>query len=39
MVYTEQFPDKEKAMQREQQLKSWKSKVRIHQLINRSSTQ
>ena len=39
IVYTETFPSKTLAMQREKQLKSWKSKIRIEELIKRSSTE
>ncbi len=33
IVYTETFNTKYEAMQREKQLKSWKSKIRIKELI------
>ncbi len=39
LVYTEVFETKEKAMQREKQLKAWKSNLRISELIKRSSTE
>jgi putative endonuclease len=39
IVYTEQFDAKNKAMQREKQLKNWKSNKRIFELIARSATQ
>ena len=39
IVYTETFPSQELAMQREKQLKNWKSKIRIEELIKRSSTE
>jgi putative endonuclease len=39
IVYTEAFPSQELAMQREKQLKNWKSKIRIEELIKRSSTE
>lgn len=39
IVYTEIFDTKEKAMEREKQLKAWKSNVRIRELIDRSSTE
>ena len=34
IVHTETFPSKALAMQRENQLKSWKSKTRIEELIS-----
>ena len=37
IVYTEVFGNKLAAMQRESQLKSWKNRTRIEELINRSS--
>ena len=37
IVYTEQFATKPEAMAREKQLKSWKSKTRIRQFIERST--
>ena len=39
IVHTETYPSKELAIQREKQLKSWKSKIRIEELIKRSSTE
>jgi putative endonuclease len=39
VVYTETYTSKSEAMQREKQLKSWKSHQRIMQLIKRSSTE
>ena len=39
LVYTEVFTDKAAAMQREKQLKGWKSNTRISELIARSSTE
>ncbi len=39
IVYTEMFPTKDGAMKREKQLKDWKSKIRIAELIKRSSTE
>jgi putative endonuclease len=39
IVYSEFFDTKSKAMQREKQLKSWKNKERIRQLIHKSSTE
>ncbi|MCB9261856.1 MAG: GIY-YIG nuclease family protein [Flavobacteriales bacterium] len=38
VVYVETYPTKQEAMQREKQLKAWKSKTRIIELIFRSST-
>ena len=35
LVYQEQFLTKEAAVQRERQIKSWKSKVKILELINK----
>jgi putative endonuclease len=37
VVYIEVFENKVSAMQRESQLKSWKNKTRIKELIDRSS--
>ncbi len=39
IVFTELFNTKQEAMLREKQLKNWKSKKRIQDLINRSSTE
>ncbi|MEP6673628.1 MAG: GIY-YIG nuclease family protein [Ferruginibacter sp.] len=39
VAYTELYADKKAAMQREKQLKNWKSSERIRELILRSSTQ
>ena len=39
IVYKEIFASKEQAIQRERQLKSWKSNIRIRELILRSSTE
>ena len=39
VVHQEVFPSKQQAMQREKQLKNWKSKIRIRELILRSSTE
>ena len=39
VVHTEIFGTKQEAMQREKQLKSWKNKDRIKQLIQKSSTE
>jgi putative endonuclease len=39
VVHTEQFASKADAMQREKQIKGWKSNIRIKDLIKRSSTQ
>ena len=38
LVYSEYFNSKSEAMAREKQLKMWKSKERIRQLIERSET-
>ncbi len=37
IFYAEQFATKAAAMQREKQLKAWKSNIRIRELISRSS--
>lgn len=37
IVYTEIFNTKPEAMHREKQLKAWKNKLRLEQLINSSS--
>ena len=39
VVYTESFNTKDEAMLRERQLKGWKNKNRLKQLIIRSSTE
>ncbi|HEX7902563.1 MAG TPA: GIY-YIG nuclease family protein [Chitinophagaceae bacterium] len=39
VVYTEIFFSKDEAMQREQQLKGWKSKIRLQELIAKNSTE
>ena len=39
VVHAETFAAKQEAMQREKQLKSWKNKDRIKQLIQKSSTE
>lgn len=39
IVYTEVFASKAEALQREKQIKHWKSNVRITELIHRSSTE
>ncbi|MBS1512619.1 MAG: GIY-YIG nuclease family protein [Bacteroidetes bacterium] len=39
IVYTEIFNDKLQAMQRERQLKAWKNRVKIEELIKRNSTE
>lgn len=39
IVYTEMFAEKSAALQREKQLKGWKSNTRINELIARSSTE
>ena len=39
IVYTEVYDTKSGAMQREKQLKAWKNKIRIKELILRSSTE
>ena len=36
LVYSEKFPTKELAIQRERQIKNWKSKKMILQLINKA---
>jgi len=36
VVYTEEYPSKELAYQRERQVKAWKSKKKIQTLIQRS---
>ena len=33
LVYTENYPTKEEAVQRELKIKSWKSKIKIQELI------
>ena len=38
LVHTEKFVTKQEAMKREKQLKGWKNKNRIMQLISRSSS-
>ncbi|MEI7735318.1 MAG: GIY-YIG nuclease family protein [Ferruginibacter sp.] len=38
-VYSEIFSTKAEAMKREKQLKSWRSHIRIKELIERSSTE
>jgi putative endonuclease len=37
LVYTETFPDKKSAMDREKQFKNWKNRDRLITLINRGS--
>ncbi len=37
VVHTEQFATKEAAMRREKEIKSWKSKIKIQQLIKSSA--
>ncbi|MFW6327205.1 MAG: GIY-YIG nuclease family protein [Bacteroidota bacterium] len=37
IVYTEEFPTKDKAYQRERQVKKWKNRVRIEELIRKGS--
>ena len=37
IVHVENYENKQEAMMREKQLKNWKSKTRIQELINRSS--
>ena len=39
LVYQEFFNTKQKAMQREKQIKNWKSPIRIRELIIRSTTE
>ena len=39
LVYQELFNTKQEAMQREKQIKGWKSNIRIKELIARSSTE
>jgi hypothetical protein len=39
VVHTEQFASKADAMQREKQIKGWKSNIRIKDLIKSSSTE
>ena len=39
LVYKELFDTKQEAMQREKQIKGWKSNIRIKELISRSSTE
>ena len=39
IVYSEIYADKKAAMQREKQLKGWKNKLRIQQLIHKSLTE
>jgi putative endonuclease len=39
LVYQELFSTKKEAMQREKQIKSWKSNIRIKELIMRNSTE
>ena len=39
IVYTEVFSTKTEAVFRERQLKGWKNKLRIQQLISKSSTE
>ncbi|HMP21102.1 MAG TPA: GIY-YIG nuclease family protein [Ferruginibacter sp.] len=39
VIYTERFVTKAAAMSREKQLKGWKSKTRINELIARRSTE
>ena len=36
IVYTEKYNSKEEAYTREQQIKSWKSRIKIQELINNS---
>ena len=36
IVYTEKYDSKEEAYTREQQIKSWKSRIKIQELINNS---
>ena len=35
IVYTENYPTKEEAVQRELKIKSWKSKIKIQELIKK----
>ena len=35
LVYTENYPTKEEAIQRELKIKSWKSKIKIQELIKK----
>lgn len=35
LVYTENYPTKEEAVQRELKIKSWKSKIKIQELIKK----
>ncbi|WP_462280277.1 GIY-YIG nuclease family protein [Salinivirga cyanobacteriivorans] len=37
IVYTESFPDKLEAFARERQIKGWKSKVKIRELIEKGA--
>ncbi|WP_410492916.1 hypothetical protein [Chryseobacterium sp. 5_R23647] len=37
MVYFEEFPDKSSAYKKELQIKSWKSKIKIIELIKNSA--
>ena len=37
IVYTEEFQTKEEAYQRERQIKNWKSRIRIEQLLRKGS--
>jgi putative endonuclease len=39
IAYKEVYASKEEAFRRERQLKAWKSKIRIQQLIERGSTE
>ena len=35
LIYTENYPTKEEAIQRELKIKSWKSKIKIQELIKK----
>ena len=37
VVYTELFPDKHQALLREKKIKSWKSRIKIEELIGKQS--
>jgi len=37
LVYSEKLPDKEKAIERERELKSWKSRKKLEKLIKKQS--